>query len=1281
MAEEDKIKYSDIIQPDDSIERLIEQLGEFTKQYETTVNAIRAGADRIVHSIKAASGATSNGRKAIDDASLAASRLERAHQELRLALSDTGKQIAWLKAQTSDANKSTVEQQRYIQQLTTSYDRLKSDLKQSVQLFKSLSAAERADSEMGQQLLNDIINLKNQIKELDAQMRPHIETVSELERAEQRLAFLQSAEGQRLLDIKAKIQEVTNARRQNKAAIDPIVQAQEKLAYAQSDENAQLKLLTAQTKEANEITRLTAIVNNSATGSYNQLSAQYQLNKIKLNAMSAEERSATEAGKELEEQTLRIYKQMIHLQEATGNHKLSVGNYTKAWDGLGFSVSQVVREIPSLTMGFNTFFLAISNNIPIVIDELNRVREKNKLLRAEGRQTQNVIGTITSSIFSWQTALVILLAALSQYGDEIVDWISSVVSGKRAAMSMSEALSQLSEELKQHSSEYGNSIVKFRQLKEAWSELKTEAEQPQWLEKNTDEIRELGLAVDDVNDANLAFVEMTDDVIEAFKLRAKAAAAYDLAVKKYKESFEKSEEASTRVEQPAGWDRVKAYLRGLLDPKGSVVNIKEEQRLENERAARYAAEASLDLVAEAETLEKEAMQYYDIYTDLIKQANDKLGDLAATEDDENKKRKTRLRDLADNIYRMALQVKRKYETSLTELERDEFQKRRSAAKADADAQIRELMETYRKNEEYLRNENNKYKDLTEEQRAIILQAQSEINLAITNINKQYLNELDEINKEHALRILKTAKNDIQARLDVVKEGSEEELNLRLELIEAEKKIALAENSMLRPADRMMPADIEAKYNKRKSDLQLDFRIVGYESEIEKIQILQENATKNSAEELEYKLQILEIEKQIAIERNKALPENLRQDENAIVTNYDKKINLETGAAEMRIFDDIQSYNEAVFNATKHNEFETTKFKLSQEIERWNKQIDLAESGSLDWSQTQIDAAKETVKGLERELKEAGSFVERWSEQGLEGALLERMGLDDEQISAVKDAYSAMSEAVIECLQSIYDAEVELAEKEVELAEERVNAAQSALDAEIEARNNGYANNVATAKKELQLQKQNQREKQRLLEDAQKKQQAVDTVMQTSNLITGVSAIWATSMKLGPIVGPILAAITTATMFGAFIASKIKAAEATKASQAYGDGGFEILDGGSHASGNDIDLNTKNSKGKNMRAEGGEALAIINRRSTRRYRKHLPNVIKALNDGTFEDKYMRAFETGDAFQRYYFNASSDVNLSMVESELAEIRKHSARRIYTTADGTTVIIDKNVKRYIR
>ena len=109
MAEDDKIKYSDIIQPDDSIEKLVKQLGELNQQYEVMVNAIRAGADRVVHALKSVSGATSDGRKSIDEATASTSRLERAM--LKLAISDTGKQIAWLKAQTADANKTTVEQQ------------------------------------------------------------------------------------------------------------------------------------------------------------------------------------------------------------------------------------------------------------------------------------------------------------------------------------------------------------------------------------------------------------------------------------------------------------------------------------------------------------------------------------------------------------------------------------------------------------------------------------------------------------------------------------------------------------------------------------------------------------------------------------------------------------------------------------------------------------------------------------------------------------------------------------------------------------------------------------------------------------------------------------------------------------------------------------------------------------------------------------------------------------------------------------------------------------------
>lgn len=141
--------------------------------------------------------------------------------------------------------------------------------------------------------------------------------------------------------------------------------------------------------------------------------------------------------------------------------------------------------------------------------------------------------------------------------------------------------------------------------------------------------------------------------------------------------------------------------------------------------------------------------------------------------------------------------------------------------------------------------------------------------------------------------------------------------------------------------------------------------------------------------------------------------------------------------------------------------------MNQEKARWQEQIRLAEAGGLDWSQAQIDAAKATVKGIDRELSELDDFIKNIGKKGLGGTLLEKLGFDDDQIDALKDAVNI----VIEQLQSIMDAEVELAEQAVEAAEARVEAAQKAYDAEVEARNNGYANNVATAKKRIRARKE------------------------------------------------------------------------------------------------------------------------------------------------------------------------------------------------------------------
>lgn len=1201
MAEDDKIKYSDIIEPDDSIEKLVKQLGELNQSYETMVNAIRAGADRIVHSLKSASGATSEGRKAIDEATASTSRLERAQNELKLALSDTGKQIAWLKAQASDANRATVEQQRYIQQAISSYDRLKSDLKQTVELYKSLTAAERADSEMGQQLLNDILNLKNQIKALDDQMKPHIQTLSEVEKAEQRLAYLQSDEGKRLLELKAKIAELTSARKQQKATVDPLARAQEKLAYAQSEENQQLKLYSTQIREANQIAQLQATIANSAEGSYNRLSAQYALNKIRLNQMSAAEREAADSGKKLEAETNEIYQQMIKLQEATGNYKLSVGHYQKTWDGLGISISQVVRELPAAAVSLNTFFLGISNNIPMVVDEINKLRKQNEQLAEEGKEQISVTKSIVKSLFSWNTALVVLLTVFSVYGKEIITWIDKTLAGRDAAKSFEDALEDLNNELgKGSTGSYGQQIAVLRRLSENWKDLGDNIKaQTQWIKDNEKEFSKLGITIDSINDANNAFVDNTESVVTAYKARAKAEAALNIVSQQYQKLLVAENKVELeKVREYGFFDKSINYFKALWGGiSGPDSDLSFETRLKKQRQRNVES-----LQKDADDLKKEIESYFNVWKFYEDQADDLFKEIGLEESHKKDKGGRTPRDADDRLNNLALAAEKAYQKSRTEIERDENKKRRAEAFASFNQEIADLNDKYSRIQKILNGQDEKYKKLTESQKETAIKALDDIENAIKNKQK-----------------------GLTLSLDL--------LNIDVELQKAEQLLELLE--------------LEGEASK-----------------------------KGSYEELSNSLKRLDVERQIALLKNAQLPEAKRQPTSAINASFDKQKAITVGSFNMSSFDEQQALDEAVFNEVKRSETEITRFKLEQEKARWQEQIRLAEAGGLDWSQAQIDAAKATVKGIDRELSELDDFIKNIGKKGLGGTLLEKLGFDDDQIDALKDAVNI----VIEQLQSIMDAEIELAEQAVEAAEARVEAAQKAYDAEVEARNNGYANNVATAKKELEQEKKNQQEKQKMLQAAQRRQEAMNTVTQASSLVTASANLWSSFSSI-PIVGPALALAAIATMWTSFAVAKVKAKQVTASqSDEYGEGGLEFLEGGSHASGNDIDLGVKNKKKRRMKAEGGEALAIINKQRTRKYRKILPDVIDSFNKGTFEDKYLNAFGNSDKLN-ISLNSNNDMDLSKIEDDVRSIRKQNETRYYTMPDGTVIMQHRNVKRIIK
>lgn len=1287
MTTDDSIKYSDIVSPDDSITKLISQLEELTKQYDTMINAVRASAKEIVAGIKMASGATKEGRAAIDESVAATSRLEKAQKELKFSLSDIGKEVAWLKQQTKDTNNATIAQQKAIRALSTSYDKLKLELTDNIKLWKSLSEAERQDAAYGGEILQNIHNIQAQVKALDSELKMHVTSLTEVQKAEQRLAYLRSSEGQRLLAIKKEINEIIAASKGEKASVDELTRAREKLGYVRSAEYAELQNITRQANEQARIAKLQAQLNNSAVGSYNQLAAQYELNKIKLNAMSQEERTAVDIGQKLENETKRIYQQMIILQEATGNHRLSIGNYAKAWNGLGNAMNQIVREIPAMTMGINTFFLAISNNVPILIDEIQRVKRQNELLRAEGRPTTNIMKTITKSIFGWQTALILLMTAMSMYGKKIIEFISNAFKANKAVMSLKEAIKNVNKELKSNTDELAKQILSYKKLSSSWKELKTAAEKNNWIKNNRSEYEKLGLAIKDINSAEELMVKNSNAVIGALKARAAANAADALATVKFSEILEKQIEAKELIEKlgTEGLKKVRTYRQFAGDDMASSAAL---------AAGDYDIAKYLRLTKEIKNATEEVEQYYKISEDYEKKAKEVLVDPDIID-----KTTKHLKDLSDIIAKNQIKINKIYRKSIIEFIQDDFSARKQAADDAYDNEIDKIDELLRKNEEYVNNTEKKYKELTDEQKQQVAEqnkllentkiylkwtrdaakAQIDFEASIRRIQLKRADSagtvrFDNIPLEGQQRPL-TKENDITDSGVQLLTSIEEEKQAWLDYLDWQQSIAVEANSLLTENQReqaeiitefeIKKYNIIAKYDKIINNLRL-------KDNEDQLQLVK----KGTEEELNLLLEQNELRRKAAILENSSLaPEQQRSAQN-IKDIYDKQALQIKGSFQMTKFDEQQALDKAIFNEIKHNETEITKFTLEQEKTRLEKQIALAEAGMLDWSQVQIDEAKSTIKGINRELSELNSFVANIGKKGLGGTLLEKLGFDDNQIEALKEAVSI----VIEQLQSIVDAEVELAEKAVEAAEAKVEAAQKAYDAEIEARNNGYAHNVATAKKELEQEKKNEQQKQKILEAAQKRQESLNNITQASSLITASANLWSAFSSI-PVVGPALAIAAIATMWTSFAAAKIKAKQVTNQSEEYGEGGLEFLEGGSHASGNDIDLHTKNKHKKNMRAEGGEALAIINKKQTRRYRKALPGIIDSLNRGTFEDKYLNAFNKTDEINFMLQHKENNIDLSKLEKEVSDIRKQSKTKYYTLPNGDTIIISRNVKRIIK
>lgn len=184
------------------------------------------------------------------------------------------------------------------------------------------------------------------------------------------------------------------------------------------------------------------IQNNSEEGSITQLRKQLSLMLNLYDNMGRIKRSGN-SGKELLAQIRVIQTELNEAEQASGRFQRNVGNYSSAFNGLGMSIQQIARELPAATMGINMFFLAISNNLPIFFDEVQKARkeyaayiEELKKGNTEVQKVAPVWKQIISGVFSLNTALVVGITLLTAYGKEIFNYLDGLINTKRATLDL-----------------------------------------------------------------------------------------------------------------------------------------------------------------------------------------------------------------------------------------------------------------------------------------------------------------------------------------------------------------------------------------------------------------------------------------------------------------------------------------------------------------------------------------------------------------------------------------------------------------------------------------------------------------------------------------------------------------------------------------------------------------------------------------------------------------------------------------------------------------------------
>lgn len=1065
---------------------------------------------------------------------------------------------------------------------------------------------------------------------------------------------------------------------------------------------------TAAKKESAQIDKLITQINTSAEGSYNRLSAQYRLNKIRLNEMSLAERQGTEAGKALEAETNAIYQEMKRLQEATGKHTLNVGNYADAAKGLKMELTSLVQQMAYLkTQGETNSeeYKQMASRAAELKDAMIDANNEVKNMSSDTAQLDATMGA-ASAASGGMNAVTGTMAFMGQTSETASDAQKNL----GAAIGIVSGLTAVQNALQKES----NVMTGIRVLQ---TKAATKAEQLDTAAKKKNIVATTGATVaqkifNAVAAANpyvllaIALITVVGALValaaganraakEQTKLNKATAAQLD-----YMEQYAKSatRENNERIQQ----------LQNELDiAKARKASLAETQKLEDEiyqervKAHDKQMEIYAEQVAGVDANRAKLEQLQKTLLELQQAQAAGKNHLRVDVDLDGNVERVKIDKAIDAVqgqidnYGRSVQIAVDLQTEGADIAKEravQLAQRRSDAQAAAktetdvlraeqDARLALIRDSYKREQQQLA-ENNKrqIEDIKTRLRTesnLTKKARQSLNDQMKLINQKYYQDLEDLQNKYLAINLAAQRETEDLQIALMADGAEKQ---RLELETTYKRrindlqTALATEKDLTETQRdeiLKQIELSGEqYRKELAKLNEEITIDQLNAQAATIQLRLDATRDGSQEQVDLSIELLKKQRDIELAENAQLAEDVRQSEADINAKWDAVILKQTAELTQKralyLLDAQQELAASEFSLLDKNERQKTQFQLQQEKERLQKILELDAAAGLKMTDEERKTIQNTIAAIEKESKKL-PYNNMYELLGI--------GLDSDQQSALNTAIDSVKESI----SSLVDSWNAAADAAVNAANAQVDAAQKTLDAEIEARNAGYANEVETAQKELALARKNQEQALKEKEKAQKAQLAIDSITQASSLITASANIWSALGGI-PYVGPALAVAAIATMWATFAAAKVKAYQVSKQqTEEYGDGTVELLQGGSHASGNDIDLGTKRD-GTRRRAEGGEFFAVINKRNSRRFRDVIPDVINSFNNGTFADRYQRA-NAAMAGYAVGMIGGGTTDVSGLEKDVSAIRKQGDQIQYVDGQGNTVIRYKNLTRKIK